>query len=77
MDPISKKAKTVTSDVWLVTIKLPMKYITRGLEQMDSIILSDLEKANSELAQAMEESQPLPEPEIDAAAAPMGQEEMQ
>lgn len=77
-DPISKKAKTVTSDVWLVTIKLPMKYITRGLEQMDSIILSDLEKANSDLAQAMEESQPLPEPEMDAMAAePMDQEEMQ
>ena len=57
-DPQTKRAKMLDTEVWLVTIELPIKYINRGLEQTDDIIQQDLEKANSELADAFEEGTP-------------------
>lgn len=58
VDPESKRAKMVEHDVWLITIELPLKYINRGLEDLDDIIQSDIEKANAELADAYEEQVP-------------------
>lgn len=55
VDPQSKRAKMVDSEVWLVTIDMPMKYIQRGFDQTDDIIQKDIEAANAELADAYEE----------------------
>lgn len=58
VDPQSKRAKMLNSEIWLVTIELPMKYIQRGLEQTDDIIQKDIEKTNAELADAYGDDQP-------------------
>jgi hypothetical protein len=58
MDPQSKKAKMVDYEIWLVTIELPIKYINRGLENIDDIIQQDIEDTNSELADAFDEQVP-------------------
>lgn len=58
VDPQSKRAKMVESDIWLVTIELPMKYIVRGLEHNDDIIQKDIDKTNAELDGAFEEQVP-------------------
>lgn len=58
VDPESKRAKMVNSDIWLVTIELPIKYINRGLDQTDDIIQKDIEKTNNELANAFDEDIP-------------------
>lgn len=61
----TKKAKMEEKDVWLVTIEMPIKYITRGIDQMDQVISTDLQKANEELARAYDDAEadmPLPEP---------------
>lgn len=55
VDPQSKRAKMVDSEVWLVTIDMPMKYIQRGFDQTDDIIQKDIEATNAELADAYEE----------------------
>lgn len=52
IDPESKRAKMVETEVWLVTIELPMKYIKRGIENTDDIIERDIEDTNEELASA-------------------------
>ena len=54
-DPQSKKAKMAEHDVWLVTINLPLKYINRGLEQLDTVIQNDIDDTNAELADAFED----------------------
>lgn len=53
-DPTSKRAKIVDHPVWLVSIDLPIKYINRGLENIEGIILKDLEDANAEIADAFD-----------------------
>jgi len=58
VDPQTKRAKMIDSDVWLVTIELPLKYINRGLEQTDDIIRKDIENTNVELANAFNEGMP-------------------
>jgi len=58
VDPQSKRAKMVDHDIWLVTIELPMKYINRGLEDMDEIIQRDIQDTNAELADAFDEQLP-------------------
>ncbi len=55
VDPETKRAKTAESDIWLVTIDLPMKYISRGLRNIDDIIQKDIDKTNQELADAFDE----------------------
>jgi hypothetical protein len=57
-DPETKRAKMVESEIWLVTIELPMKYINRGLEQTDDIIQKDIDQTNAELADAFDEEMP-------------------
>jgi len=57
-DPVTKSAKMEESEVWLVTISLPMKYISSGLENIDDIIAKDIERTNSELDQAYESEEP-------------------
>jgi len=62
VDPETKRAKMVDNDIWLVTIELPIKYINRGLQDMDDIIQKDIEDTNMELADAYaEEEQPAEE----------------
>jgi len=51
-DPTSKKAKIVDHPVWLVSIDLPIKYITQGLEGIEDTIQQDLEKTNAEIVDA-------------------------
>ncbi len=58
VNPESKRAKMLESDVWLVTIEMPMKYINRGLEQTDDIIQKDIDQTNAELADAFDEEMP-------------------
>jgi hypothetical protein len=70
-DATSKKAKMIEHSVWLVNIDLPIKYINRGLENIDDIIMKDLEDANSEIVDAYDD-------ELDTEAPPedmMGGEE--
>jgi hypothetical protein len=58
VDPESKRAKMAEHEIWLVTIKLPMKYIHRGLDKVDDIIAKDIENTNAELADAFDEEVP-------------------
>lgn len=58
VNPESKRAKMVESEIWLVRISLPMKYINRGLEQTDDIIQNDIDQTNAELADAFDEEMP-------------------
>jgi hypothetical protein len=58
VDPQSKRAKMVDSEVWLVTIELPIKYINRGLQQINDIIQRDIDKTNADLANAFDEQMP-------------------
>ncbi len=55
VDPQTKRAKMKESEVWLVTIELPLKYIQRGLEHTDDIIQQDIDQTNAELADAYRE----------------------
>jgi hypothetical protein len=57
-DPESKRAKMGEHEVWLVTIELPIKYINRGLEQIDNIIQQDIDATNAELADAYQDEAP-------------------
>jgi hypothetical protein len=67
VDPQTKDAKMVGSDIWLITIELPIKYINRGLQDMDDIIQKDIDDTNQELADAYAEEEPpaeeMPPPE--------------
>ena len=49
-----KKAKIAEHPVWLVDIALPIRYINRGLDDIDDIIQSDLAAANDELGDSYE-----------------------
>lgn len=74
VDPETKQAKMVEYEIWLVTIELPIKYINRGLEQNAEIIQKDIDDTNSEVADAFDEQEPMPEePEM---GMDMGGEEM-
>ncbi len=55
IDPESKRAKLKNSQIWLVTIELPIKFINRGLENSEEIIKKDIEKSNAELSQAYDD----------------------
>ena len=74
VDPQSKRAKMVDSDVWLVTIELPLKYINRGLQDLDDIIQKDIDDTNEELASAFADEAPPEEaaPEQDITPDDMG-----
>jgi len=58
VDPQTKRAKMVDSEIWLVTIELPLKYINRGLQDLGDIIQKDIEDTNQELASAYAEEEP-------------------
>jgi hypothetical protein len=58
VDPQSKRAKMADSEIWLVTIELPIKYIQRGLQDLDDIIQKDIDDTNEELAGAYAEEEP-------------------
>jgi hypothetical protein len=55
LDPQSKRAKMAEHEIWLVTVDLPMKYISRGLEQSDDIIQRDIDKTTAEIASAFDD----------------------
>lgn len=57
-DPESKRAKMAEHEIWLVTIELPLKYINRGLQQIDDVIQQDIQQTNADLADAFDEEQP-------------------
>ncbi len=58
VDPETKRAKMVEHEIWLVTIELPIKYISRGLNDIDDVIQQDIQDTNDELADAFEEEVP-------------------
>ena len=65
LDPQSKRAKMAEHEIWLVTVDLPMKYISRGLEQSDDIIQRDIDKTTAEIASAFDDEaaqEPMQEP---------------
>jgi len=62
VDPETKRAKMVEHEIWLVTIELPMKYIQRGLSDIDDVIQQDIQNTNDELADAFEDEVPEQEP---------------
>lgn len=62
VDPESKRAKMVEHEIWLVTIELPIKYIQRGLSDIDDVIQQDIQDTNDELADAFEDEVPEQEP---------------
>ena len=68
VDPSTKRAKMVDSEVWLVTIELPMKYINRGMEQTDDIIEKDIEQTEADLADAYDQDNPEESPVPDDMA---------
>jgi hypothetical protein len=58
VDPESKRAKMKETDIWLVTIKLPIKYINRGLDTIDDTIQQDIQKTNADIEMAFDEQEP-------------------
>lgn len=73
VDPETKRAKMAHHEIWLVTIEMPIKYINRGLEQVDDVINQDIESVNAELASAYEDEaagQELAAPESDMGDMP-------
>jgi hypothetical protein len=60
-DPETKQAKMKESKVWLVTINLPLKYINRGLENINNIIQKNIDQTNAELESAYSEDAGIPE----------------
>jgi len=62
-NPETKRAKMAHHEIWLVTIELPLKYVNRGLNQLDDIIQQDVELANSDIADAYKEQVPEQTPE--------------
>lgn len=54
-DPETKRAKMAQHEIWLVTIEMPIKYINRGIDQIDDVIGKDIEAVNSELSDAYED----------------------
>jgi hypothetical protein len=77
VDPQSKRAKMVDSDVWLVTVELPIKYINRGMQELDDIIQRDIEDTNAELADAFAEEAPEEDTGVEDMSQPeagMGEE---
>ena len=58
VDPQTKRAKMTDHDIWLVTIELPIKYINRGLENIDNIIQKDIDNTNADLADAFDDQLP-------------------
>jgi hypothetical protein len=65
VDPQSKRAKMVEHEIWLVTIELPIKYIQRGLNDIDDVIQKDIQDANEELADAFDDEMPAQESEME------------
>jgi hypothetical protein len=74
IDPQSKRAKMEESEIWLVTIELPIKYIDRGLEKTNDIIQKDIEDTNAELEGAYEDQAPGAEDMNAGAGQDMGNE---
>ena len=56
VDIETKRAKMEEYKVWLVTVSLPMKYIDRGLLDIDEIMRNDIEDTNTELSDAFDTS---------------------
>ena len=54
VDPETKRAKMVEHEIWLVTIDLPIKYIQRGLGDIDEVIQKDIQKTTNEIADAFD-----------------------
>lgn len=70
-NPETKSAKMIESKIWLVTIKLPIKYINHGLEDLDDIIEKDIQKTNTELDNSFSddvESASMESPDVDMSA---------
>lgn len=65
VDPETKRAKMVEHEIWLVTIELPIKYINRGLTDIDDVIQQDIQNTNDELADAFEEEVPMEDEGMD------------
>jgi hypothetical protein len=59
VDPQNKRAKMVDTQVWLVTIEMPIKYINHALQDIDDVIEKDIQNTNAELADAYEEDIPI------------------
>ena len=53
-NPKTKQAKMADHPIWLVSIDLPIKFINRGLDNIDDIILKDLMTSTSGVADAYE-----------------------
>lgn len=56
-NPETKRAKMKKTEVWLVTIEMPMKYIDVDLENQDNIILKDINRINDDIASEYQESE--------------------
>jgi hypothetical protein len=65
------------SEIWLVTIDLPIKYINRGMHQLDDIIQKDIEDTNAELADAYAQEVPPEEEMPQDDISPEGMEGME
>lgn len=78
VDPETKRAKMIDTEIWLVTIKLPLKYINRGLQQSDDIIQKDIDQTNADLADAFGEDEPQDEGMVpeDMGQSEAGDEDM-
>jgi len=61
VDPETKRAKMQKYRVWLVTIRLPMKYIERGLVNTEEVMKKDIAAADREIQDAYSSSQEVPE----------------
>lgn len=75
-DPESKRAKMAEHEIWLVTIELPIKYINRGLEQIDDVIQQDIQQTNADLADAFDEEPMEDQEDVDLGMEGQGGEEM-
>lgn len=55
VNPETKRAQIVESDIWLVTIELPIKYINVDYDKEEDLLQKDIIRANTKLAGAFEE----------------------
>lgn len=75
-DPETKRAKIAKHEVWLVTIEMPIKYIQRGIDNVDQIIDKDIQRASENLSDAYEEQELDQKPMEDMAGGEAGELDM-
>lgn len=65
VDPQTKRAKMAEHKIWIVTIQMPMKYITQGADQISQTMHNDVIKTNMEIAGAFDQQSESDDTDLD------------